>query len=344
MPQKSPQRDPFAIAKEALRLVGEFSTPPTPEIYEVWYRYIEGADDAMLEQLNHAVNDAKSVSVDLLASLHQQFCVEGQETGASIGDALAAELSKLQTIVLKQKDAGSEFGDSIQQASDILKTEDQNRDRLIACVANLADGTVKMQRQLDDMAGKLDEAQRQVCHLQADLEASQRGMMTDHLTGVGNRRFFDSLIKKTVQTFDPDAGEIYLVLLDMDRFKQINDTHGHEGGDQVIRFVASELVSCRSDSSVARLGGDEFAVFVRTNNRDEILRYTEQIREHLGSQQLQLRNSGQVISGIRFSLGVSRLRSSDDEVTWYTRADNLLYQAKDLGRNRAVVEKFAATV
>jgi len=115
--------DAFSIAKEALRLVGEFGTPPTPEVYEVWYRYAEGGNEEMRDQLAHAVNDAKSVSVELLSSLHRQFCTMIDPTSMNVGQSLAAELGKLHRLVVNQKDAGNHFGDSIEAANRFLTTD-----------------------------------------------------------------------------------------------------------------------------------------------------------------------------------------------------------------------------
>ena len=152
--------DAFAIAKEALQLVGEFGTPPTPEVYAVWYRYVEGADDALRRQLTHAVTEAKSVSVDLLVSVYKQFCAGMDETGSKVGQSLAAELANFQSLVDSQKAAGNAFGGSIESASEILTAEDQSRESMIACVGELSSSATTMQQRLSEMSQKLNESQQ----------------------------------------------------------------------------------------------------------------------------------------------------------------------------------------
>ncbi|MEM9368037.1 MAG: hypothetical protein AAGD07_18750 [Planctomycetota bacterium] len=70
------QHTPFDIAKQSLQFVGKFQTPPTPEVFEVWYRYVEGTNDALLKALAHVVDDDGAVSSDHIAAIHTQFCQE----------------------------------------------------------------------------------------------------------------------------------------------------------------------------------------------------------------------------------------------------------------------------
>lgn len=338
MPAQPSEKDAFALAKEALSFVGEFRTPPTPEVYEVWYRYVENLNDELRKQMDHAVNEAKVVSAELLASMFAQFCSQARSAESNVGQSMASELNKIQSLVTAQRKAGSDMQESIKVASGFLTKGGAAEIDIAACIAELTDGTSSMKRQLAVMARKLEESQQQVEQLQNDLAYSQRGMMTDHLTGIGNRRFFDTLLKKMISGFDESESQTYLALLDMDHFKQINDSVGHDAGDQLLQFIVTQITTLRPDVSIARLGGDEFAVFLRVKSREDAVEFTDVLREHFVRQRLHLRHSREQLGTITFSIGVARLRSADDEVSLYGRADKLLYRAKELGRNRAVIE------
>lgn len=335
------KKDTFAIAKEALRLTGEFGTPPTPEVYEVWFRFVEGADEELLNQMNHVVHEAKAVSESFLNAIHNQYCSNTDDTQGNVGDALSSEMDKFQSLLTKQQQAGTEFEGSIEAASGVLSNEAQSPAEIVDCISALSKGTEKMQGQLKEMEVQLTESQMQIANLKKDLEDSQRSVMTDHLTGVGNRRYFDTIMNRMFASIDQNAGNHFLVLIDMDRLKKINDTLGHDAGDQLICFVASQIAKRYPQNSLARLGGDEFACFVKDTDREQVEQFTDDLRNHFANQHLKLRQSQQSVGTLTFSIGAARLRKSDDATTWYTRADSLLYQAKDLGRNRAVVEKVA---
>ncbi len=189
----------FDIARQALQFVGEFQTPPTPEVYEVWFRYVQGSDPELHAQLKHAVETAGKVSGEFLTSLHEQFCRIGNETEADIGKSLSAEIDNFQLLVSGQQQANTEFGNSLQSTNEKLARDEPSKVELAICVSDISDANSAMQRQLSDVLQKLADAERNVAALQTSLEQSQRGMMTDHLTGVGNRRYFDTLVNQIVR-------------------------------------------------------------------------------------------------------------------------------------------------
>lgn len=329
--------DPFAIAKRALHLIGEFGTPPTPEVYEVWYTYAAGSNDALTKQLDFAVKEARAVSAELLKSIHEQFCMKVDNTYGRVGDVLASELEQIQSLVVRQREAGTVLADSMDVAEGGLAGKSPTGEVIAQCISQIQEGTSKMRAQLSEVSETLGQSRQKISSLQSELTTAQRGMMTDHLTGAGNRRYFDSLMQQAVENFNEDDSDlVYLVLIDLDHFKQINDAFGHDVGDKLLQVVARQISALRPEASVARLGGDEFAAFVRVGNRDEVIEFTEGIQDHFS--ELSQSQASPFASSITFSIGVARLRPSDDPASWYQRADKLLYQAKDLGRNRAVVE------
>jgi diguanylate cyclase len=331
--------DAFSIAKTALGLVGKFGTPPTPKAYEVWYRYVEGKHETIRDQLSHAIDQAESVSLELLENLHDQFCVPGDGVNERISLELANELGDLRSLISSQQSAGDNFNSSINSASETLSTNADASSEIRDCVAELLASNKNMQSKLHETSTRLQESQSQIAELRNDLVSSQKKAMIDPLTGVGNRRYFDAMMDQAVKNIGDSGDELFLLLIDLDEFKNINDSFGHSAGDQVLRFVATETEKIRSDALIARYGGDEFAVFLQTKETEEASQFANEIRRFFATNSLTFLQSGELLGRVGISIGVARLRTEDDRESWFNRADQLLYRAKESGRNCVMVER-----
>ncbi len=333
----------FALAKEALGYIGRFQTPPTPKVYQVWYRYVENKNEAIREQLDHAINEAHSVDQEFLEQLYDQFCCETDPVSDRVGSELSNELAQFGSLLRSQIDAGEQFSSTISSASQTLTEEPESSEAVRRCVEQLLESNKNMQAQLKKTRERLDESEKQVKHLRKDLDASQRKIMTDPLTGVGNRRFFDNVMEQTKQQVSRDQTSTFLLLIDLDEFKGINDTFGHSVGDEVLKFVASQCRALRKDARIARYGGDEFAVFLSVHDIAEANAFADEIRKACVTNKLKLADSGEQLGRIGLSIGVARLRPDDDGESWFNRADQLLYRAKNSGRNCVMIERLLDT-
>jgi diguanylate cyclase (GGDEF)-like protein len=168
--------------------------------------------------------------------------------------------------------------------------------------------------------------------LLAELENLSR---TDALTGVSNRRAFDETLGKEFARARRHGHALGVVMLDIDHFKKVNDTHGHAGGDQVLRAVAATIGSVlREGDALFRYGGEEFAVLLPHTGSDGALRAAQRFVAAVAS--TPVRVDGQRIH-ITTSAGVGCLdRSTRDIGELVGKADAALYEAKSEGRNRAV--------
>ena len=163
----------------------------------------------------------------------------------------------------------------------------------------------------------------------------------DSLTGVGNRRGLEEKLQQVVAIQRRVKFPVSMIVLDLDRFKNINDTYGHSMGDEVlVRF--SELVQSRIRDSdyFFRYGGEEFVLISTGAKLDAAIDLAEELRLSVANREL--------VAGIRVtvSAGVAELRDNDDRDSWLKRADTALYEAKDSGRNKVCSsdESIAAVV
>jgi two-component system, cell cycle response regulator len=178
-------------------------------------------------------------------------------------------------------------------------------------------------------------------HLQDDLKRSNELLLelsnTDHLTGLFNRRFLMEALDKEVQRSRRKDGQVALLLLDIDHFKRVNDTHGHLQGDVVLQKVALHIQKeLRSYDIAARYGGEEFVAVLPDTSLKEAFNVADRIRLSVQG----MRFAGSLSNErVTVSLGVALFPSPcfDDIDGLLRSADEALYQAKERGRNRVII-------
>jgi diguanylate cyclase (GGDEF)-like protein len=168
--------------------------------------------------------------------------------------------------------------------------------------------------------------------LSARSETLEHAALTDGLTGTQNRRYFDDALREYLEEFRRIGKPVGLMILDLDHFKQVNDNHGHDVGDRVLREVASCLKDMtRYHDVVARLGGEEFAVVAPNMTEEQLMKFAERIRKAISNLAVV---SGNVRLKVTSSVGIAVWNGRESADDFYRRADKMLYEAKRLGRNR----------
>ncbi len=172
--------------------------------------------------------------------------------------------------------------------------------------------------------------------------AQRRAAITDGLTGLHTRRYFEQCLTTEVQRAQRTGLPLGLLIVDVDHFKAVNDTYGHPGGDRVLIEVARRLTtSSRAGTVVARFGGEEFALLLPHTDPAGVAVAAENIRRAIGTTPIAVRN--ETLIRVTASVGASCLpEHADTPETLVLTADHALYAAKDAGRNRAVVSSAAA--
>ncbi|MEG5039983.1 MULTISPECIES: diguanylate cyclase [unclassified Microcoleus] len=193
---------------------------------------------------------------------------------------------------------------------------------------------------------------------QAELEAANSQLQSanselyrlansDGLTQVANRRCFNDYFEKKWQELGQEAAELSLILCDIDFFKQYNDTYGHQAGDACLQQVAKTIVEAVNYSTgevsgetlVARYGGEEFAVILPRTSPEIAVSIAEKIRLWIKELEIEHINS-EVCSSVTLSMGVASTvpRSRAAQKNLIAAADRALYQAKDRGRDRVILD------
>ena len=153
--------------------------------------------------------------------------------------------------------------------------------------------------------------------------------ITDPLTGAFNRRHMEARLEEALEAARRRAGPVSLLMIDVDHFKRVNDTHGHKAGDTVLRgLVALVRRRARAVDLLFRMGGEEFVILLPDTSEDAAAGVADALRGAIAETPLL---EGQVVTA---SIGVAGLRPGDTVESWLKAVDAALYAAKDAGRNR----------
>jgi diguanylate cyclase (GGDEF)-like protein len=168
-------------------------------------------------------------------------------------------------------------------------------------------------------------------------ETAARESITDDLTGLPNRRAFDDALASEIERSKRYGTGVGLVILDLDNFKAVNDTYGHQQGDIVLREVARVLrETSREIDHPARYGGEELAVVVPGTDLDGTFNFAERMRERIGDLRIPRMDGSGAIT-VTTSCGVAAVPpAAADEGTLLAAADAALYEAKRSGKNKSV--------
>ena len=160
------------------------------------------------------------------------------------------------------------------------------------------------------------------------------GVTCDSLTGALNRRAMESELKRAIAARDRHSSPSCLLAMDLDHFKQVNDTHGHKAGDQVlIDFVDVINQGLRCEDQLFRIGGEEFIVLLRDTDIEGMKHVEALLHQRIRSS---LHSPGRPIT---MSVGGAQLRAREDAEQWLGRADKHLYQAKAEGRDTTILDQ-----
>ncbi|MBC7918639.1 MAG: GGDEF domain-containing protein [Rhodoferax sp.] len=177
-------------------------------------------------------------------------------------------------------------------------------------------------------------------YLQSILDGLCELSLKDPLTGLANRRHFNSVLERSIDVVARSGEPALLLMLDIDHFKKVNDTYGHQAGDQVLQTVAAALAKCvRPMDTVARYGGEEFAVILPNCHTSFGATVAERIRHTMEELRVQVSpvQTLQVTVSVGGAYAPEWVRSTT--ALWTERADVQLYRAKTSGRNRVFLDQ-----
>jgi diguanylate cyclase len=188
--------------------------------------------------------------------------------------------------------------------------------------------------ELVEMRARVQEAEHEVARLQEELAQTSEMVRHDALTGVLNRKGLDEAIEREVARTRRRDAAMCIAMLDIDNFKKINDTYGHEAGDQALIHLAQVVrAALRPQDTLARFGGEEFVIVLSETRLDDAVQAMVRVQRELTRQFFLHKNEKLLIT---FSCGVAELAAGEAPAAAVERADKAMYLAKRAGKNRVM--------
>jgi len=280
----------------------------------------------------------------------QNYITKRFEADKKIVKEKTAEIAKMLTLM------GQYFNDAIQSNNDgskkvsHIKSEIQSinmeatdiniltnlQTKLISAAKSIENEMTNVEEKFSSGKSNVETLEKKVIQLQKELEKTREESIRDHLTGLLTRRAYDDQIKRIENNFIRNNTQYAIVFFDIDHFKKVNDTYGHEAGDVVLSTFAKILgKNTRDLDIVSRYGGEEFVAVVHFNLRRELLKYLKRIKSIIQENSFLYKN---IKIQVTFSAGVAIRNNHSSYESTIQKSDMLLYQAKESGRNKIILE------
>jgi diguanylate cyclase len=330
----------IAFAEVALGQIKSLRQNAVPRNYEIWYVYATGYNPSLNKIINETLARNGKLSEADLEQIYETYLSQIKTTDRidKVGARVIGEIDDVMTLLGDALGMSASYDDSLTGATQRL-TAARSGEQVKAIVESLVKSTREMRETNKALEDRLTLSKSEISNLQHSLEAIRAESLTDPLTGLGNRKYFDRSIEMAVQSALANGDPLSLLMFDIDHFKSFNDSYGHLTGDQVLRLVGQSLrQTIKGQDITARYGGEEFAVVLPNTALRQALTVADHIRRAVMSKELKKKSTGEILGRVTISVGVSMLKSGDDTDSLIERADACLYAAKRNGRNRVICE------
>ena len=322
------------LADAANASMKRFGVVPTPDNYMLWYEYHAGNNAVLRGTMDVFASNGTGFDDNVLHDLHETFISAAREAEI-IRDTSKSIQEALRSLIEVAQRAGSDADDFSASLTRLAARQfGDTKDSLRDLVGQLVQESHKMAGKSQSTTAEIRDSSEKIETLERNLAKALAEARTDGLTGAANRKAFDSTIRRLAGDAMNSGDELALLMVDADRFKRVNDTWGHQVGDEVLRHIAATLKrSVRGQDFVARYGGEEFAVLLPFTNTESAMSVAENVRMALLRDPLQLQLTPPM-NPLTVSIGVASYEPGDPLAEWIGRADAALYKAKQEGRDR----------
>ncbi|MEX2614608.1 MAG: diguanylate cyclase [Alphaproteobacteria bacterium] len=330
-------------AESAMRLMSEHKVAKTPENFEIWYTHASGRNDRLSKTLDILVSNNQPFTPEQNQSLYDEYLTENSAASAvaTAGEAIKKSIGTVLGFLKEASSGADTYSESLENNLGNMARAD-DLDALRRAVESLVSDTKDMQAQNALLKSRLEKSSGEIRTLRQNLENSQKDAMTDALTGIANRKYFDTCLRQEAADVMESGDSLCLMLGDIDHFKKFNDNYGHQVGDQVLKLVGMILRQATEDTdniTPARYGGEEFAIVMPRVDIDWAQSFAEKIRTTVASKRIRKKATGEDFGNITMSMGVAVFKPGEPLPDLIQRADQGLYHAKATGRNRVVTEQ-----
>ena len=328
------------LASTVVATMRQLGVVGLPRNYEIFYEALAGTNHDLSVAV---VSLSNRPTQDELDKIGRAFFAHNHGSGIveHVRDTVAKELEEIAALLRTERNHLEKYGRILDQTAEGLNNRSViNKEllqKIIGVMSVATDSTIDHGKQV---ANTLVDKSAELESVKSKLEEYKKLADTDPLTLISNRRAFD---KEIARIYGSNRSILFnaLVLVDIDRFKSINDRFGHPAGDKIIRIIADILrSSVRGDVFVARTGGEEFALIIEGANEDAVFATADRIRLLIEQTPLGQDEQGAQYGSVTASMGICMASEANDPDDLYSKADRALYRSKVAGRNR--VTRFSA--
>ena len=331
-----------AVARDACAWLAERNIPPTPDNFEVAYNYISAEQPDLKQTVESLIGNSCQFDASVMSLLHDRYfrADKYDDAMSEVGEKVTAELDSVLRLLETAGKDHSAYGKTLSKASGELGVAKMNEASIKTLIDGVVGATRAMEARSKTLELQLKTSSREVNELRDRLESVRKESLTDQLTGISNRKAFDTELRDSVQRAIETGEALSLVMCDIDHFKIFNDTWGHQTGDQVLRLVANCLSeNVKGRDTAARYGGEEFVGILPQTELIGAVNLANQIRSKVESKKLVKKSTGDILGVITISAGVTQFDPKESADEFVRRADVCLYAAKRSGRNCVVSEQ-----
>ncbi|AQM21040.1 MULTISPECIES: GGDEF domain-containing protein [Vibrio] len=326
-----------ANLKKAVPLMMKNHVAATPANYALWYTYVDNAIPQLNRELDSVLENFGLCPPAASSQLYNSYVASRSETSLStLRNNIEVLVNEVASSMSDTLTDTSEFARVIDKSFSELErveNDDLSIEEVMKVVRQLVTESRDIRHSTQFLNGQLNSASKEIHRLKEQLAEVQKEALFDGLSGLYNRRSFNDDLFTLISAQQP----ISLILLDIDHFKSFNDNYGHLFGDTVIKGIAKKLQSsCRDGITAYRFGGEEFVLIVPNKTLRIARQFAESLRRSIEKMSVKDRRSGNQVGNITASFGVTELQLGDTSESLIERTDKLLYEAKQLGRNRVM--------
>jgi diguanylate cyclase len=330
----------MAFAEIAFGQIKALRQPASPRYFEIWYAYATGYHPALNQTINETLARDGTLTEADISRIHETYISPTRFTDRidHVGAQVKGEIEQVIATIGAAAGSASSYTENLANASELLGHANDG-----ASLRKIVESLVKATKEVDQtnktLEARLFASKLEITELQESLEAVRTESLTDPLTSLANRKYFDGTLARAIADAHARREPLSLMLTDIDHFKKFNDSYGHLTGDQVLRLVAiSVKQNVKGQDVAARYGGEEFAIVLPNTALRQAITVADHIRRAVMNKELMKRSTGEHLGRVTISIGVATLCASDNPQSLIERADVCLYAAKRSGRNRVIGE------
>jgi len=335
----------YEVARAALDRMQSANVWPTALNFELWVHLVADPDGPLAREIERLLMSGEPISDFVAEELAHTYLpkVRLQDEIKDAGDQLTHELATVSKAIRSAQRTNASFGQQLAAVSHEL-TDDRGPDEVKTLIRGLTQATDLVQTENMVLQQKLADSNAEVGRLRDHLAQAKRDATTDALTNLANRKAFDEELQRACQASDASGEPLQLAVLDIDHFKNFNDTWGHQTGDQVLRYVAGVIGRVGAPPRfAARYGGEEFAMIFTGEDSFDVDGVLREICQEIASRRLKRRSTSEELGTVTISAGFAQRRASETPASLMDRADTALYESKRAGRNRVSRAEWKAT-